>query len=76
MSEPISPEYRAMMNRLADALSKAFPGTGFVLLQFPFGGPDKARVNYISNANREDMLAALKEITARFEGQHHEGGRA
>lgn len=47
---------------------------GFVLLAFPFGSQDGRRVNYISNAERADMLAALKEIVARFEGRVQETG--
>lgn len=46
--------------------------TGFVLLAFPFGVEEGRRVNYVSNAPREDMLPALKEIVARFEGRVQE----
>jgi hypothetical protein len=52
------------------------PGWGFALLIFPFneGG---GRMNYISNAPREDMLVALKELVARMEGNFDDkGGRA
>jgi hypothetical protein len=42
---------------------------GFVLLVFPFDGPKGARVNYVSNADRADVLVALKEVVARFEGR-------
>ena len=52
------------------------PGWGFALLFFPFGAK-AGRMNYISNAQRNDMLAALKELTARFEGRFNdEGGNA
>lgn len=74
--EPISPEYMEMMNSLAAAIDDLFNGkerpkkNGFVLLVFPFGEPVK--VNYISNAKREDMLAAMKEFIARAEGRYHE----
>ena len=47
---------------------------GFALLQFEFGGGDKARVNWISNAERGDMIVALKELVARFEGQPEVSG--
>lgn len=43
--------------------------TGFVLLAFPIGTEEGRRVNYVSNCHRDDMLAALKEIVARFEGR-------
>lgn len=49
---------------------------GFVILIFPFDAPEGARVNYVSNADRRDIVAALKEITARFEGQPLSSGRA
>jgi hypothetical protein len=42
---------------------------GFALLLFPFGDGEQERMNYISNANREDMLVALKELVAHFEGR-------
>ena len=80
----ISAEYRETMNGVAKGLDRLFNGdakgasrrVGFVLLQFSFDGPEGARTNYISNVERGDMLVALKEMVARFEGQHHEGGRA
>ena len=50
--------------------------TGFVLLTFPFNGPEGARTNYVSNGQRADMVVALKEVVARFEGQPQISGRA
>lgn len=49
---------------------------GFVLLTFPFDQVDGARTNYVSNCDRRDIIAALKEVTARFEGSPHQTGRA
>jgi hypothetical protein len=78
MTDPIEQRYRDKMNRLARALNEYFNGdvpnsqrtTGFVLLVFPFGSvPSRDRINYISNAERSDMITALKEIVARFEGR-------
>lgn len=78
MSEPISPAYREQMNQIARSLDTAFNGdkrgkdktTGFILLMFPFDAAvEGARTNYISNADRKDIVVALKEIVARFEGQ-------
>jgi len=77
MAELIDIAYRAQMNSLAASLDKAFNGdkrgtdrsTGFVLLMFPFDTVEGARTNYISNADRKDIVVALKEIVARFEGQ-------
>ena len=68
---------RVFLRKVAEGLDKILNGekrghdrtTGFVLLAFPFGVEEGRRVNYVSNASREDMLAALKEIVARFEGR-------
>jgi hypothetical protein len=49
---------------------------GFVIMVFPFDAPEGARTNYVSNADREDMIVALKEVVARFEGRRQEGGNA
>ncbi len=71
-----------ILRAMAKALDTALNGdahqkdNGFVLLVFPFDGPEGARVNYVSNADRRDMIAVLKEITARLEGQAHTQGRA
>lgn len=83
MGEPIDIAFRAQMNTLAGSLDRAFNGdkrgkdraTGFVLLTFPFGAEEGARTNYISNADRRDIVVALKEIVARFEGQPEIKGR-
>ena len=72
------------MREIAAGLDKILNGeakgsdkaNGFVLLTFPFDGPEGARVNYISNAERADMLVALKEIVSRFEGQAFVTGEA
>lgn len=84
MSAPIDTAYRVQMNNLAASLDKAFNGdkrgkdrsTGFVLLMFPFDTVEGARTNYISNADRRDIVVALKEIVARFEGQPETKGHA
>jgi len=84
MTEPIQDEYRETMNLLAKFLDRSFNGeargkdrmTGFVLLVFPFGDGKRDRINYISNGNRDDIVIALKEIVARFEGQPEMTGHA
>lgn len=48
---------------------------GFVLLVFPFGST-KGRCNYISNADRKDVITMLKEQLAYFEGMPQSKGRA
>ena len=80
---PIEPEYIEEMNRLARFIDQRFNGlakgksrkAGFVLLVFPFG--DQGRCNYISNAERDDVVVLLKEQLARFQGMPEvKGGRA
>lgn len=70
MSDSIESKHRAVMNAWADLLKEAFSGYGFALLVFDWG--DKGRMNWISNAKREDMIAALKEAAATLEGRSHE----
>lgn len=80
---PIEPQYREQMRALAEGLDKAlnhgtlpFKKTGFVLLVFPFSGHE-GRCNYISNAERDDIVVLLKEQLARFQGMPEvKGGRA
>jgi hypothetical protein len=76
--ESIQPEVINVMNRLGNVIDEAFNGKplpknrrwGFVLLCFEFGPDDGThRMNYISNAERENMLTALKELIANFEGR-------
>jgi len=62
---------------MAEGIDKSLNGdakkgereNGFILLVFPFNASDGAKVNYVSNTSREDTVAALKEIVARFEGR-------
>lgn len=75
--QPIEEKYREQMRDLGRLIDQYFNPdgvkvTGFALLVFPFGSGDDHRSNYISNANREDMLATMKEFIARAEGRHHE----
>ena len=75
-------ETRIMMQEMANAIDLALNGNetpklnGFVLFVFPFDAPEGARTNYVSNAARRDIVVALKEIIARFEGQAEVKGRA
>jgi hypothetical protein len=80
---PIEAKHRRMMNTLASTLDELFNGdatggdrkTGFILMVFPFGNTD-GRANYISNAERADVVNMLKEQLARFEGQPEMMGKA
>jgi hypothetical protein len=80
---PIEPDYIEKMNALAHALDDLFNGdlkghdrkVGFCVMVFNFGdGPGRA--NYISNANRQDVVTLLKEQIKRFEGQPDMTGHA
>jgi hypothetical protein len=78
---PIEPKLHEMMNQLARCLDDVLNGkkrpklNGFILLVFPFEGHE-GRCNYISNANRADVVTMLKEQIKRFEGQPDMTGHA
>jgi hypothetical protein len=77
--KPIQPETREFMNDIAHAIDYALNGKkppkwGFALLIYPFGDPGEDRMNYIGNGKREDVLVALKELVARWEGRLMETG--
>jgi len=65
----IEEKHRTQMNALAALLQDEFPEYGFALLVFDFNSP--GRMNYISNAQRADMVNALKELITKFESQTH-----
>lgn len=70
------------MRAIAEALDDVLNGArrpkanGFVVLVFPLNGPEGARTNYVSNCDRKDIVVAMKEAIARFEGQPFQSGRA
>ena len=79
--QPIPEEYRANMNALAKTLDAFFNGdgerkVGFALLTYNFGDDIQStgRINYIGNGARADVLVALKELVARWEGRYAEPG--
>lgn len=80
MVAPIQEQHREAMNRLAKSLDTTLnpvlgeKHVGFVLLTAEFGHIDGGRVNYISNADRSDMLSMMKEFIARAEGRYVEAG--
>jgi len=78
---PIEAEYAEQMKMLAHFIDDYFNGpakerrVGFCLMLFNFGdGP--GRCNYISNAERADVVTLLKEQLARFQGQPEMKGHA
>jgi hypothetical protein len=83
MADPIQQKYRAGMNAIAEVLDQQFNGNvrpkkiAFVLLVTEFGKIDGGRVNYISNAERDDTITMMKEWIARAEGRYvEEAGNA
>jgi hypothetical protein len=80
---PIDLEYVNKMKAIAKAIDELFNGNlkgenkkvGFCLMVFPFKDFD-GRANYISNAERADIIVLLKEQLARFQGQPEIKGRA
>ena len=74
--DPIEPKLAALMNHLGsildDALEECNDGKrmGFALFVFDFG--KGGRMNYISNANRGDVVAALREAIASLEVRAHQ----
>ncbi|TPE49954.1 hypothetical protein [Amaricoccus solimangrovi] len=79
MSDPIQPEVSEDMNLLAAwidymlngtlAVATEAPRLGFVLLVAEFGKIEDGRVNYISNGQREDMIALPREYLGSLEGR-------
>ncbi len=75
MPDPIQPDAFASMNKLARDIDLGLNGKkkrrrfGFILLVAEFGKIEGGRVNYISNGQRADMLAMLREYLARAEGR-------
>ena len=53
------------MRDIATLIDGEIPGIGFALLVFDFNSAGIS--NYISNAQREDMITALRETLKRFE---------
>jgi len=69
---PVEAQYAEKMKNVARNVDIMFNGPGggrdigFILMVFPF--EDRGRCNYMSNANREDVIVLLKEQLARFQG--------
>ncbi len=67
---PIEEGLIEVMNQLASGIDQILnrnnepKPNGFILMCFPFEG---SRCNYISNANRKDVLKLLKEQVRHFE---------
>lgn len=78
--DPIGENQRVMMSALAQHLDDILNGekrpraVGFALLIYNFGEDlrGSGRINYIGNGERADVLVALKELIARWEGRYSE----
>lgn len=76
----VSDKDTALMQSIAGGLDNILNGdarpkrVGFTVLMFNFG--DEGQVNYVSNADRADMIASMKSLLARWEGQPRQEGRA
>lgn len=76
--DPIQSKFQELMRGLAQGIDEVLNGkkrpkrVGFILLVAEFGKIDDGRVNYISNGERADMIAMLKEYLARVEGRAHD----
>lgn len=81
---PIETKYHPTMTALAESIDVLLNGKnclpkekkiGFFLIMFDINdgpAPKDGRFNYISNSNRADIIAMMKEIIAKFEGRYHE----
>ena len=75
--QPVDESVRDVMNALARAIDEALngkarsrnPRNGFCLLVFPFGDNPGRRSNYVSNANRADAAAFLREQADRMRAE-------
>lgn len=72
--QPIEEEQRITMTDIGRMLAEAIgEGYGFMFLVFK-KNTTEGRMNYISNADRADMLIALKELIANMEGRGPDSG--
>lgn len=60
-----SQEEHELMTKTAKLLKELFNGYGFALIVFDFHKPGIS--NYVSNAQRKEMIMALRETAERLE---------
>jgi hypothetical protein len=58
-------ETKQLMQKFGEIIGKLLPGYGFFLMIFEFHS--QGRANYISNAQREDVINSMKEFIQRTE---------
>lgn len=87
---PIQEKFRADMNALAYALDEMFNGEGgaaarvgkervgffLAVYEMEHEGPAPGRFNYISNSNKTDVRAMMREIEARLSARLQQEGKA
>jgi hypothetical protein len=68
---PIEKKNLSQMSTIMDVLTGFFPGYGIALMVFKLPSPEPSsrseRIHYVCNAERNTLLAALKEFIARHE---------
>lgn len=75
LEQPVQADYvekmKAILAVMDDFLNA--PGEpkkiGIALLMFPLGEAPNGRMNYMSTSRREDMICAMKELLAKWEGR-------
>lgn len=70
---PVSEHTNELMRQAIKAVEAVLPGCGIALVVFtdPAPGVTGSTANYIGNRPRPEMLVAMKEVTARWEGRGH-----
>lgn len=67
--EEIEELVKSRLQRIAEKVNNELPtGFGFVVLSFAFGNP--GQMMYVSNANREDIVKAMKEWIEKTENNY------
>lgn len=62
MTEREQQANNVLQNIAKDIKAKLPKGMGFALLAYEFGEGDDKRMLYVSNSNREDVMAAMVEF--------------
>jgi hypothetical protein len=76
--EPVQADYIEQMKAVLSAVDefinpdKKNKRIGITLLMFPFGNEDSGRINYMSTAERKDMILSMKLLIAKWEGRYAE----
>jgi hypothetical protein len=66
MTPDAEAETKELMQSVASALEEVFPKLGFCLMIFEFN--KSGQMNYISNADRRDVVEAMEEFIVKTKG--------